>query len=509
MIITGIIFFSLDILIGLDQYWRFVKPEIVPVSESLVIQNTMFGWMLSGMYELAPSDGRLVSVEASPQLFCVQGVSDDELRGIRDLELEDESRQTDPVLSRFNETIRLKEGRYEVQLPWKGNAGQLVDNFRAAELRLRSLSRKLVREPDLKIRYDQALEEMETNKVVEEVPPEEMYSMTRVFYMPHRPVVKETSASTKVRPVFNASAKDGNGLSLNDCLATGPKLIPSLIEILIRFRRWRIALAADIQKAFLQIGIRKEDQDVHRFLWEVGNKVRVMRFVRVPFGNKSSPFILNATIKYHLSQCEPSKVVSELEENLYVDDFLTGADEEAEATRMIQEADQLMKGASMNLTKWGSNNREVHDLSDKCELLCNVKVLGLGWSPEEDCFMFEGSFIDSGLVVTKRIVLSLIARLFDPLGFLNPFVISLKCLFQSLWRTGIGWDEKVSEEFESRVVSWVKDLEKLKTWRVSRTYHHEGWKGSGNLQLLAYGDASESVMVPVFIGELYSSFVLS
>ena len=55
----------------------------------------------------------------------------------------------------------------------------------------------------------------------------------------------------------------------------------------------------------------------------------------------------------------------------------------------------------------------------------------------------------------------------------------------------------------------MKDLEKLKTWRVSRTYHHEGWKGSGNLQLLAYGDASESVMVPVFIGELYSSFVLS
>jgi len=173
--------FSVDILIGLDQYWRFVKPEIVPVSESLVIQNTMFGWMLSGMYELAPSDGRLVSVEASPQLFCVQGVSDDELRGMWDLEVEDESRQTDPVLSRFNETIRLKEGRYEVQLPWKGNAGQLVDNFRAAEMRLRSLSRKLVREPDLKIRYDQALEEMETNEVVEEVPPEEMYSMTRAF----------------------------------------------------------------------------------------------------------------------------------------------------------------------------------------------------------------------------------------------------------------------------------------------------------------------------------------
>ncbi len=109
--------FSVDILIGLDQYWRFVKPEIVPVSESLVIQNTMFGWMLSGMYESAPSDGPLVQVEASPQLFCARGVNDDELRRIWGLELESESKQADTVLSRFNETIRLKEGRYEVQLP--------------------------------------------------------------------------------------------------------------------------------------------------------------------------------------------------------------------------------------------------------------------------------------------------------------------------------------------------------------------------------------------------------
>ena len=60
----------MDILIGLNQYWRFVKPEIVPVFESLVIQNTIFYWMLSGMYELCPSDGKLVQVEASLQLFA-------------------------------------------------------------------------------------------------------------------------------------------------------------------------------------------------------------------------------------------------------------------------------------------------------------------------------------------------------------------------------------------------------------------------------------------------------
>ena len=74
-----------------------------------------------------------------------------------------------------------------------------------------------------------------------------------VFYLPHRPVVRADSTSTKVRPVFDASAKGVNGVSLNDCMEIGPKLIPDLLAILLRFRRWKFGLIADITKAFLQI----------------------------------------------------------------------------------------------------------------------------------------------------------------------------------------------------------------------------------------------------------------
>ena len=81
-----------------------------------------------------------------------------------------------------------------------------------------------------------------------------------------------------------------NGVSLNDCVEAGPSLLPNLIEILIRFHRWKVALTADITKAFLQIGVKREDQDVHRFLWDCEGKVRFMRFFVFHLGTKVVPF---------------------------------------------------------------------------------------------------------------------------------------------------------------------------------------------------------------------------
>ena len=162
--------------------------------------------------------------------------------------------------------------------------------------------------------------------------------------MPHRPVVREASTSTKskMHPVFDASPPGYNGVSLNDCLETAPSLIPNIAEILIRFRRHKLAMITDITKAFLQIQVRKEDQDVHRFLWNQNGVIRIMHFARVPFRNKSSPFLLNATIKHHLSKFPSMRVIKELQDNLYVDDWLTGADSESEACRMFTEARSVM-----------------------------------------------------------------------------------------------------------------------------------------------------------------------
>ena len=224
-----------------------------------------------------------------------------------------------------------------VSLPWKADLGpdKLLNNESLARNRLRSLSRRLNRDPELKLRYNSALKEMESANMIQEVVENNSGCVTHpVYYLPHHPVLKESSLTTKVRPVFDASAAGPNGVSLNDCLEPGPSLFPNLVEILIRFRRWRVALTADITKAFLQIGVRPEDQDVHRFLWDDDGHTRTMKFLRVPFGNTSSPFLLNATIKYHLSKFTDSKAVNELKTNLFVDDFLSGADITSECCQL-------------------------------------------------------------------------------------------------------------------------------------------------------------------------------
>ena len=336
------------------------------------------------------------------QLLCFD-VSEATLHRMWDLESlgisSVDPKQSDPVLDAFNRSVTFENDRYVVSLPWKqseqGCVGQkLLNNVSLARKRLDSLSKRLSRDPALEQRYHVAVHEMEDSGVIHEVPSEEMVSKNPVFYMPHRPVVRESRVSTKVRPVFDASAAGPNGMSLNDCMETGPCLIPNLVEILIRFRRWPVALSADIQKAFLQIRVRQEDQDVHRFLWNDGDKIRVMRFDRVPFGNKASPFLLNATIKYHLSQFPPSRAVEELDENLYVDDFLSGADSSDEGCCLMKESLSVMKKANMTLTKWSSNNSAVSgmiacEFQDKHLDVDVFKVLGLEWRPIRDMFLMR------------------------------------------------------------------------------------------------------------------------
>ena len=397
---------QVDILIGLDYYWNFVNASKTVQIGGLVAQETLFGWILSGSWLNEKRDSSVCVVH---QLLCFSDIPEATLRRFWDLESigisPKENETADPVLDRFLETVSFKDGRYVVELPWKDpEHNRLLDNKKLAQVRLDNLSRRFAKDPGLQERYDKVLCEMEDNGVIHEVPKEELISSYPTYYMPHRPVVREASTSTKVRPVFDASAPGYNGVSLNDCLETGPSLIPNLAEILIRFRRHKVAMIADITKAFLQIQVRKEDQDVHRFLWNQNGVIRIMRFARVPFGNKSSPFLLNATIKHHLSKFPSTRVIKELQDNLYVDDWLTGADSESEACRMFTEARSVMLKAKMSLAKWESES---------------VKVLGMKWLPSIDCFSFDGLEIPDGLKVTKRTILSFIARLFDPLGVLT------------------------------------------------------------------------------------------
>lgn len=132
--------------------------------------------------------------------------------------------------------------------------------------------------------------------------------------------------------VYDASA-ESKGISLNNCLHSGPCLVPTLFDIMLRFRCHLFALVADIEKAFLQIEIAPEHRDVLRFLWidDISNEqpnIIVQRMTRVTFGVTASPFLLAATLQYHIAKyysIEP-KIVDNLLRSFYVDDLASGED---------------------------------------------------------------------------------------------------------------------------------------------------------------------------------------
>lgn len=91
--------------------------------------------------------------------------------------------------------------------------------------------------------------------------------MSHTFYLPIHAVYKQNSLTTKVRAVFDASAKTTTGVSLNDLLLVGPTIHPSLIDVLLRFRSHRVTIASDVSKMYRNIELAEEDKDLHRFVW--------------------------------------------------------------------------------------------------------------------------------------------------------------------------------------------------------------------------------------------------
>ena len=119
-------------------------------------------------------------------------------------------------------------------------------------------------------------------------------------------VIRKSRETTKLCIVYDGSAKSpGLQISLNDCLPTGPNYIPKLVDVLVKFRWNRIAITADIEKAFLTISIQENQRNMLRFLWlkdryVLDSEVVQLQFCRLVFGLRPSPSILGATLTNHL-----------------------------------------------------------------------------------------------------------------------------------------------------------------------------------------------------------------
>ena len=196
---------------------------------------------------------------------------------------------------------------------------------------------------------------------MEKVQPVEVKA-ERIHYLPHHAVIQCDKETTKLRVVYDSSAKS-TGLSLNDCLYAGPKFDQNMFDLLLRFRANRVTIVADIEKAFLMVSVAKRDRDVLRFLWvddvtEQQPEPLILCFTRLVFGVSSSPFLLNATIRHHLEQhfsAQPD-LIKKLSWSFYVDDVVTGADNEEEAYMLYREAKKILKKGGFNLRKFCTNS---------------------------------------------------------------------------------------------------------------------------------------------------------
>ena len=195
------------------------------------------------------------------------------------------------ALEKVSSSVCYNGERYSVAVPWKGQRPQLPDNRQMAESRLLSTEKDLKKKEIVEREYKKTIETYFEKGYLRKVPENEA-PPHEVWYLPHFPIVKMSKSTTKVRIVFDCSAKC-KGISLNDVIHAGPKLQRELFDVLIRFRCNPVALVCDIQEMYLQIEIEPEDRPLFRILWrdgETGRNPDVYEFSRVVFGKNSAPF---------------------------------------------------------------------------------------------------------------------------------------------------------------------------------------------------------------------------
>lgn len=179
---------------------------------------------------------------------------------------------------------------------WRGNHPPLPSNEVGSLGQLGNLVRKLRSQGTIE-RYDQVIQDQIEAGIVERV--SGPVTGRREFYIPHKPVLRESAETTKLRVVYDASARANSGApSLNECLNPGPPLQNQLWNVLVRAHFHPVTIAGDIKQTFLRVRIREEDRDALRFHWlkDLNSQtVEALRFTRALFGLTCSPFLLGAS----------------------------------------------------------------------------------------------------------------------------------------------------------------------------------------------------------------------
>ncbi|UYV63695.1 hypothetical protein LAZ67_2005337 [Cordylochernes scorpioides] len=348
--------------------------------------------------------------------------------------------------------VRDESGRYIVRLPFKESAEKLGQSKSIAIRRFLNLEKGLEQTESIYVQYKQFMNEyirlghMKASCSLQTEPK---------YYIPHHCILK--AQPTKLRVVFDASTKTTTQISLNDLLHVGPKLQNNIFSILLKFRTNSVALVADIEKMYRQTRLHPDDIKYQTILWRDCKDLELQEYnlLTVTYGLACAPYLAIRTLHQiaHEVQVSNPRVSKIIREDFYVDDLLTGCPTVEDAKGLVQQLIAVLGSGGFVLRKWVSNETSIIEVSPlllrgKGEVMefnrkeSGVNVLGIQWDPSYDTLNISCKSGPAD-IKSKRQIVSAIARIYDPCGWVSPTTVVLKLLLQEIWKLKCGWDEDI------------------------------------------------------------------
>ena len=436
---------KIELLLGSDLHQAYLSQDIrVGAPGNPTGLRTHLGWTVYGK-----DDGDqeintpklmvnfLDKEESCKQILDLlnQDFKDLELPQVPALSVEDKR-----ALGIMHKTVKKVDGHYLIGLLWKDDEPKLPNNREMALKRLLSLKQRFLNDSNLFKKYcEKMMEYIDCNYAVR-ILDQVSSSPGKISYIPHHC----TSILTKFRVVFDCSARFNN-VSLNDMLLHGPDLTNNLLGVLLRFRQHPIAVVCDIKAMFSQVFVDERDQNAFRFLWFLDNDLDqppVDYLMRTHvFGAKSSPccaaFALRMTATDNLSGAD-DETIQTVMRNVYVDDICRSCESVEKTINLVSQLCELLKGGGFYVTKFLSNNKHVlssipqEDLASDIDLdecrLPSQKALGVFWDAATDRMRVNVNLKERPC--TRRGILSTISQTYDPLGLIQPFLLSARQMLQ-------------------------------------------------------------------------------
>jgi hypothetical protein len=247
-----------------------------------------------------------------------------------------------------------------------------------------------------------------------------------------------------------------------------------------------IGITTDIAMMYRMINVKPKYQSLQRILWrKLGEPdLKCFQLSTVTCTASASYQATRTLMQLVTDEGEQFPLASEaLELNSYLDDIITGANDLNSAVQVQDELISLLGKGGFTLHKWHSNDQEVLSrIPDEKRESCSfqfpdgsftLKTLGLFWNPTSD--VFQVTVPNEIMNIMKRNILSVISKIYDPLGLVSVVVIKAKIIMQSLWKEELDWDSPVPDHITIAWNSFVETITLLREIKVPRVIFHQDY----------------------------------